>query len=62
MKCPFRMKAFDQPDTCDPECACLAGVLVGGEVHYVCAFATVAWLDKSHQAGVVNDLEGEKDE
>ena len=23
MRCPFRMKAFDQPDTCDPECAWL---------------------------------------
>ncbi len=21
MRCPFRMKGFDQPDTCDPECA-----------------------------------------
>ena len=23
MKCPFRMKAFDHPDTCDKECALL---------------------------------------
>ena len=23
MKCPFRMKALDHPDTCDPECALL---------------------------------------
>ena len=21
MRCPFRMKGFDQPDTCDPNCA-----------------------------------------
>ena len=21
MRCPFRVSAFDQPDTCDPECA-----------------------------------------
>ena len=21
MRCPFRMKGFDKPDTCDPECA-----------------------------------------
>lgn len=23
MRCPLRMKAFDQPDTCDEECAWL---------------------------------------
>lgn len=23
MKCPLRMKAFDQPDTCDKDCAWL---------------------------------------
>ena len=26
MRCPLRMKAFDKPDTCDPDCALLVHV------------------------------------
>ena len=34
MKCPFRMRALDHPDTCDPDCALLVSasyVERGGE-------------------------------
>lgn len=34
MRCPFRMKGFDQPDTCDPECAWLVDVEVWSHDEY----------------------------
>ena len=38
-RCPFRMKAFDQPDTCDPECAWLFELPNGGKACSVTALA-----------------------
>lgn len=37
MRCPLRVKAFDKPDECDPECAWLVAVFVGGELKAVCS-------------------------
>ena len=37
MRCPLRMKGFDQPDTCDPECAWA----IGGGDKVVCAVAAI---------------------
>lgn len=52
-RCPFRMKAFDQPDECDESCAWL--VFVKG-FERMCA-VTVAALQGSLQAGPVNYYE-----
>lgn len=40
MRCPFRVKAFDNPDTCDQECAWLVEELATET--QACAVAVIA--------------------
>ena len=40
MRCPFRVKAFDNPDTCDPACAWLVEEIATGA--QACAVAVIA--------------------
>lgn len=40
-RCPFRMRAFDQPDTCDSRCAWLMTDVDDGNTK-ACAVAVIA--------------------
>lgn len=48
MRCPLRVKAFDKPDECDPECAWLVDVTMNDgyvpetEPRRVCAVTALA--------------------
>lgn len=44
MKCPLRMKAFDQPDTCDKDCAWLVRLVEpeSQKMYIACAIAVEA--------------------
>lgn len=42
MRCPLRMKAFDQPDTCDPEGALRMYNYINGTE--ACAVAVIAMM------------------
>ncbi len=42
MRCPFRMKGFDQPDTCDPECAWAIRYRRLGSTFVMCSVAAIA--------------------
>lgn len=59
MKCPFRMKALDNPDTCDHACAWCMTLPDGktGNPHRVCAVAVIA-ASKASNAVLTGDEVG----
>lgn len=49
-RCPFRMKGFDQPDTCDEKCAWLMRVIDYDQRNSrVCAMSVIAMRDEMNE-------------
>lgn len=50
MRCPLRVAAFDQPDTCDKSCMWLVQVVIDGKPRAVCSMVLMGDTGKCLRA------------